>query len=162
MAAVLRESGLGAGRLQLEVTESVIMNTGDALDCINDLRAVGVGLAIDDFGTGYSSLAYLNQLPVETLKIDRSFIQDIATDANNEAIAVAIIQLGKSLNLSVLAEGVETEAQAAFLRRHGCRQAQGYLYGRPAAPDDILSRWRQGQEGHDESTGAGVSERSEA
>ncbi|CAN7460114.1 bifunctional diguanylate cyclase/phosphodiesterase [Massilia sp. LjRoot122] len=162
VAAVLRESGLGAGRLQLEVTESVIMNTGDALDYINDLRAVGVGLAIDDFGTGYSSLAYLNQLPVQTLKIDRSFIQDIATDANNEAIAVAIIQLGKSLNLSVVAEGVETEAQAAFLQRHGCRLAQGYLYGRPAAPGDILSRWRQGQEGQDESTGAGVSERSEA
>ncbi len=163
VAAALQDSGLDAARLQLEVTESVIMNTGDALDYINDLRAVGVGLAIDDFGTGYSSLAYLSQLPVQTLKIDRSFIKDIALDANDEAIAVAIIQLGKSLNLSVVAEGVENEAQAAFLQRHGCRLAQGYLYGRPAAPGDILSRWGYGdKQGHDESNEAGASERSEA
>ena len=101
----------------------------------------------DSFGTGYSSLAYLSQLPVQTLKIDRSFIQDILVDANDEAIAVAIIQLGKSLNLSVVAEGVESAAQADFLLRHGCSQAQGYLYSRPVAPGDILSRWgrKQGQ-----------------
>ena len=147
VAGVLRETGLAPGRLQLEVTESVIMNTADALQHINELRTVGVGLAIDDFGTGYSSLAYLSQLPVQTLKIDRSFIQDILVDANDEAIAVAIIQLGKSLNLSVVAEGVESAAQADFLLRHGCSQAQGYLYSRPVAPGDILSRWgrKQGQ-----------------
>ncbi|MFL6671881.1 MAG: EAL domain-containing protein, partial [Massilia sp.] len=102
VAGVLRETGLEPQRLQLEVTESVIMNTADALVFINDLHAIGVGLAIDDFGTGYSSLAYLKQLPVQTLKIDRSFIKDISTDANDEAITVAIIQLGKSLNLSVI------------------------------------------------------------
>lgn len=162
VAAVLRDSGLQAARLQLEVTESVIMNTGDALDYINDLRAIGVGLAIDDFGTGYSSLAYLSQLPVQTLKIDRSFIQDIARDRNDEAIAVAIIQLGKSLNLSVVAEGVENAEQAAFLLRHGCRLAQGYLYSRPVAPDDILARWKQNpQQGHDEANAAGASQTSE-
>ena len=150
VAAVLQDSGLEAARLQLEVTESVIMNTGDALQHINDLRAVGVGLAIDDFGTGYSSLAYLSQLPVQTLKIDRSFIQDILVDANDEAIAVAIIQLGKNLNLAVVAEGVESEEQAAFLLRHGCGLAQGYLYSRPVAPGDILSRWARTREhGHD-------------
>jgi EAL domain-containing protein (putative c-di-GMP-specific phosphodiesterase class I) len=143
VSGVLREAGLGPGRLQLEVTESVIMNAGDALQLVSDLDAIGVGLAIDDFGTGYSSLAYLKQLPVQTLKIDRSFIKDISTDANDEAIAVAIIQLGKSLNLSVIAEGVENEEQAAFLLRHGCRHAQGYLYGRPVGPGDILTRWRQ-------------------
>lgn len=143
VSSVLREAGLGPGRLQLEVTESVIMHAGDAMQLVSDLDAIGVGLAIDDFGTGYSSLAYLKQLPVQTLKIDRSFIKDISTDANDEAIAVAIIQLGKSLNLSVIAEGVENEEQAAFLLRHGCRHAQGYLYSRPVGPDDILTRWRQ-------------------
>ena len=143
VSSVLREAGLGPGRLQLEVTESVIMHAGDALQLVSDLDAIGVGLAIDDFGTGYSSLAYLKQLPVQTLKIDRSFIKDISTDANDEAIAVAIIQLGKSLNLSVIAEGVENEEQAAFLLRHGCRHAQGYLYSRPVGPADILTRWRQ-------------------
>ncbi len=140
---ILRETGLAPHRLQLEVTESVIMNTGDALAFINDLHAIGVSLAIDDFGTGYSSLAYLKQMPVQTLKIDRSFIKDISTDANDEAIVIAIIQLGKSMNLSVIAEGVETEQQAAFLARHGCNLAQGYYYSRPVTPDDILQRWQQ-------------------
>ena len=143
VSTVLHDAGLGPGRLQLEVTESVIMNTGDALQLVSDLDAIGVGLAIDDFGTGYSSLAYLKQLPVQTLKIDRSFIKDISGDGSDEAIAVAIIQLGKSLGLSVIAEGVENEEQAAFLLRHGCRHAQGYLYGRPAGPAEILTRWRQ-------------------
>ncbi|GAB3472807.1 hypothetical protein GCM10027321_46210 [Massilia terrae] len=138
---VLRETGLEPQRLQLEVTESVIMNTGDTLACINDLRAVGVGLAIDDFGTGYSSLAYLKQLPVQTLKIDRSFIKDISSDANDEAITVAIIQLGKSLNLSVIAEGVETAEQAAFLLRHGCNRAQGFYYSQPVGADELLAHW---------------------
>jgi EAL domain-containing protein (putative c-di-GMP-specific phosphodiesterase class I) len=141
VADILRETGLEPHRLQLEVTESVIMNTGDALGFINDLHAVGVSLAIDDFGTGYSSLAYLKQMPVQTLKIDRSFIKDISTDANDEAIAIAIIQLGRSMNLSVIAEGVETEQQAAFLLRHGCNQAQGFYYSRPVMPDDLLQRW---------------------
>ncbi|HZX26607.1 MAG TPA: EAL domain-containing protein [Telluria sp.] len=142
VADILKETGMTADRLQLEVTESVIMNTGDALDFINDLHSIGVGLAIDDFGTGYSSLAYLKQLPVQTLKIDRSFIKDISTDVNDEAIAIAIIQLGKSLNLSVVAEGVETEQQAGFLIRHGCSMAQGFLYSRPVLPDEIFSRWK--------------------
>ena len=138
---ILDESGLEAQRLQLEVTESVIMNTGDALEFVNDLHAIGVGLAIDDFGTGYSSLAYLKQLPVQTLKIDRSFIKDISTDVNDEAIAIAIIQLGKSLNLSVIAEGVETDQQAAFLLRHGCSLAQGYFYSRPVSAAALLAGW---------------------
>jgi diguanylate cyclase (GGDEF)-like protein/PAS domain S-box-containing protein len=140
---VLRETGLPPHRLQLEVTESVIMNTGDAMQYINELHAIGVELAIDDFGTGYSSLAYLKQLPVQTLKIDRSFIKDISTDANDEAIAIAIIQLGKSMNLAVIAEGVETVEQAAFLLRHGCRRAQGYLYARPLPPALLLAQWGQ-------------------
>ena len=144
VADILKETGLEPHRLQLEVTESVIMNTGDALVFINDLHSIGVGLAIDDFGTGYSSLAYLKRLPVQTLKIDRSFIKDISTDVNDEAIAIAIIQLGKSLNLSVIAEGVETEEQAAFLLRHGCNKAQGYFYSRPVLAEALLTRWKGG------------------
>jgi len=141
----LEDTGLAPQRLQLEVTESVIMNTGDALQHINDLHSIGVELAIDDFGTGYSSLAYLKQLPVQALKIDRSFIADITggpdSDPNDEAIAIAIIQLGKSMELAVVAEGVETEAQAAFLLRHGCNRAQGYLYSKPLDAQTLLAEW---------------------
>jgi diguanylate cyclase (GGDEF)-like protein len=143
VARVLADTGLAPQRLQIEVTESVIMNTGDALEYINDLHALGVKLAIDDFGTGYSSLAYLKQLPVQTLKIDRSFIKDIPANKDDEAIAVAIVQLGKSMGLSVIAEGVETVEQAEFLLRHGCRRAQGYLYGRPVGADEIFNTWRE-------------------
>ncbi|WP_426109638.1 bifunctional diguanylate cyclase/phosphodiesterase [Massilia sp. PWRC2] len=142
VADILRETGLAPQRLQLEVTESLIMNTADVLAFVNDLRALGVGLAIDDFGTGYSSLAYLQQLPVQTLKIDRSFIKDIANDSNDGAITIAIIQLAKSLNLSVIAEGVETEQQVAFLQRHGCRHAQGFYFARPGLPEELLKRWQ--------------------
>ncbi|MCS0582763.1 EAL domain-containing protein [Massilia pinisoli] len=149
VARVLADTGLAPQRLQLEVTESVIMNTSDALQYINDLHALGVELAIDDFGTGYSSLAYLKQLPVQTLKIDRSFIKDIPADKDDEAIAVAIVQLGKSLDLAVIGEGVETAEQAAFLLRHGCRRAQGYLYGRPMAPGELLDTWREDDAGHE-------------
>ena len=152
VARALADSGLAPQRLQLEVTESVIMNTGDALQYINDLHALGVELAIDDFGTGYSSLAYLKQLPVQTLKIDRSFIQDIAAGKDDcrddEAIAVAIVQLGKSMDLAVIAEGVETVEQAAFLLRQGCRRAQGYLYGRPMEAGELLETWRTDDAGH--------------
>jgi diguanylate cyclase (GGDEF)-like protein/PAS domain S-box-containing protein len=148
VARVLADAGLAPQRLQLEVTESVIMNTGDALQYINDLHALGVELAIDDFGTGYSSLAYLKQLPVQTLKIDRSFIKDIPADKDDEAIAVAIVQLGKSMDLAVIAEGVETVEQADFLLRHGCRRAQGYLYSRPVEPAELLETWRGDDAGH--------------
>ena len=156
VARVLAETRLAPHRLQLEVTESLIMNTGDASAFVHELHALGVDLAIDDFGTGYSSLAYLKQLPVDVLKIDRSFIKDIALDANDEAIAIAIIQLGKSMNLSVIAEGVENEEQAAFLLRHGCTRAQGYLYGRPVAPGELLQEWGQEKnEGFEYNDGGG-------
>jgi len=142
---VLAATCLAPQRLQLEVTESVIMNSGDALQYVNDLHRIGVELAIDDFGTGYSSLAYLKQLPVQALKIDRSFIADITggpdSDPNDEAIAIAIIQLGKSMHLAVVAEGVESQAQADFLLRHGCSRAQGYLYSRPLDAAQMLAQW---------------------
>jgi EAL domain-containing protein (putative c-di-GMP-specific phosphodiesterase class I) len=141
--AILRETGADASRLLLEITESTLMADIDVkLRLLHRLAGMGLRVAIDDFGTGYSSLAYLKQMPVQTLKIDRSFIKDISTDSNDEAIAIAIIQLGKSLNLSVIAEGVETEEQANFLVRHGCNQAQGYLYSKPVMPSDLLARWQ--------------------
>ncbi|MEF9930544.1 MAG: EAL domain-containing protein, partial [Massilia sp.] len=105
------------------------------------LHEQGICISLDDFGTGYSNMSYLQHLPLDILKIDRSFIKDISQGPDDEAIAVAIIQLGKSMNLSVIAEGVERADQAAFLLRHGCNLAQGYLYGKPVAADEILARW---------------------
>ena len=138
----LRRHDVHPSSLELEVTESGLMQEPeDVARILTQLRDIGLTVAIDDFGTGYSSLAYLKQLPVQTLKIDRSFIMDIASDADDEAIAIAIIQLGKSMNLAVIAEGVENEQQVAFLRRHGCNRAQGYFYSRPVAGDQLQLQW---------------------
>jgi len=106
---------------------------------LHTLRALGVRVAIDDFGTGYSSLAYLKRLPIDTLKIDRSFVADIPSHEGGAEIASAIIALGHSLHLDILAEGVETPAQLDFLRNHGCDSYQGYLCS-PALPADELAR----------------------
>ncbi len=139
--AVLDETGLPPTRLELEVTESFIMQQGDpAVARLRALRELGITLAIDDFGTGHSSLAYLKQLPVNRLKIDRSFVRDLPDDANDLAIARAIIALGRSLGLTILAEGVEQARQARVLREAGCHQAQGYHFGRPMAPQALAAR----------------------
>ncbi|MEB3289704.1 MAG: EAL domain-containing protein [Leptolyngbya sp.] len=142
--SALEESGLPATCLELEVTEGFIMERAkDSVGQLQALRDLGIQISIDDFGTGYSSLSYLKQLPVEKLKIDRSFIRDIPQDANDMAIAEAVIALGQALNLRVIAEGVETEEQATFLIHKGCHEAQGYLYSRPLpsqAMDAILAR----------------------
>ena len=128
----LAESGLDPARLELELTESImIQDHQTVLEVARRLGALGVQLSIDDFGTGYSSLAYLKRFAVDKLKVDQSFVKDIQTDSENAAITRAIIQMAHSLNLTVIAEGVEEEEAAAFLRQHGCDQAQGYLYGRP-------------------------------
>lgn len=139
----LQTSGFDPRRLVLEITESVVMDqTEAAIATLHELNALGIELAIDDFGTGYSSLSYLQRLPIDTLKIDQSFVRDVPHHPDAVAIARAIVALAQNLSLSVIAEGVETVAQFEFLRELGCDMAQGYLLGRPlptaqlARPDD--------------------------
>ena len=135
---LVAEAGVDARRLKLELTEtSVLEDVGDSIAKMHALRAHGVSFALDDFGTGYSSLAYLKQLPLDMLKIDRSFVLDLLTDRNDAVIARTILALGRGLGLRVLAEGVETAAQRDFLFQHGCDAYQGFLYSR-ALPAEAL------------------------
>ena len=130
----LADTGLDARFLELEITEGILIEHGErAVAILKRLRELGVRLSIDDFGTGYSSLSYLKRFPIDKLKIDRSFVRDITSDANAAEIASTIIAMARSLQLSVLAEGVETPAQLAFLERHGCEYYQGYFFSRPVA-----------------------------
>jgi diguanylate cyclase (GGDEF)-like protein/PAS domain S-box-containing protein len=129
---VLREHALPSSLLEIEVTESILMHDPElSLANARRLDELGVKLSIDDFGTGYSSLSYLKRLPIASLKIDQSFVHDIATDPDDAAIITAIIAMAHSLNLRVVAEGVETEAQRTFLKEHGCDEFQGFLFGHP-------------------------------
>jgi EAL domain-containing protein (putative c-di-GMP-specific phosphodiesterase class I) len=126
--------------IEFEVTESTAMeNPETTLSILDQLSAMGILLAIDDFGTGYSSLAYLKHLPIQRLKLDRSFVKDIETDANDAAICTATIALGHSLGLELVAEGVETDMQRAFLARLGCDTLQGFLYSKPMPFDETLA-----------------------
>ena len=141
---VLRETALSPEYLELELTESVLLSSVDVtLPVLQDLKAMGVRLAIDDFGTGYSSLSYLRQFPVSKLKIDRSFVQDVALNPDDAAITAAIISMAKSLNLRVIAEGVEDEAQMAFLREHRCDEIQGYYFSKPLTVDEAAEKLRR-------------------
>nr|WP_244325679.1 EAL domain-containing protein [Shewanella aestuarii] len=142
----LAVSGLPASALELELTESMIMgNPQDSVKILNQLKAIGLTISIDDFGTGYSSLSYLKRFPIDTLKIDREFVRDIIEDPDDAAITSAIITLAHSLELNVVAEGVETNEQLAFLRKGGCDQVQGFLLSKPLAADDCLARLQQEQ-----------------
>jgi EAL domain-containing protein (putative c-di-GMP-specific phosphodiesterase class I) len=149
VADAIESSGIHPDRLWLEITESALMrDQDDAVVILQSLRNLGLHVEIDDFGTGYSSLSYLQRFPVETLKIDRSFVDDLDQSSENAAIVRAILGLGDSLGLSIIAEGVERPLQATRLQALGCHLAQGYLFGkpRPAAalgtfPADDLSSW---------------------
>jgi diguanylate cyclase (GGDEF)-like protein/PAS domain S-box-containing protein len=141
---ILAESDLAPQFLELELTESVLLSNADAISrVLDDLKEMGLRLAIDDFGIGYSSLSYLRQLPVGKLKIDRSFIRNIADNSDDAAITSAIISIAKRLNLQVTAEGVETEAQVAFLLRHECDQMQGFYFHPPIMADEAMKLLRE-------------------
>ena len=139
----LRETGMPPELLELEITESMMMHDIEgAVEKLSEIRKLGVRLAIDDFGTGYSSLSQLKRFPIDTLKVDRSFIRDIPRDAEDIAITEAIIALGKSLGVTVVAEGVETPEQEAFLKTRACHEMQGYFFSRPVPPEDFAALLR--------------------
>jgi diguanylate cyclase (GGDEF)-like protein/PAS domain S-box-containing protein len=144
IASTLQETGLAPELLELEITESMVMqNAEQAIKLLAAIKQMGVRLAIDDFGTGYSSMAYLKRFPIDTLKIDRSFIREIPKNAEDNTIADAIISMGKALGLTVVAEGIETLEQETFLRNHGCDETQGYFFSKPVAPDEFSELLRQ-------------------
>jgi EAL domain-containing protein (putative c-di-GMP-specific phosphodiesterase class I) len=141
---VMEEYGVWAGRLKLELTESMIMGQGEqAVERLRDLKALGIALSIDDFGTGYSSLAYLKRFPIDELKIDQSFVRDIPGDVDDMRIAAAIIGMAHTLKLRVVAEGVETPEQLAFLKERECDAWQGYLYSKPLPAEEFAMRFLQ-------------------
>ncbi|MFA6015156.1 MAG: EAL domain-containing protein [Gallionellaceae bacterium] len=140
VSGALKQSGLPAEFLELELTESILLQDVDvAIKTLRILKEMGVKLSIDDFGTGYSSLSYLKRLAVNKLKIDQSFVRDLVEDSDSAAIVKAIIQLGHTLQLTVIAEGVETDAQLAFLRNNACDEVQGYLYSRPVPAGEFVN-----------------------
>ena len=144
---VLADTGLDPRRLELELTENMVMDESSAVaEELHQLMHMGVKIAIDDFGTGYSSFGYVKRFPVTRLKIDQSFVRNITTDPNDAAIVRAIITLGHSLNLQVMAEGVETTDQLAQLRAEGCDGVQGYYFGRPMPARDFVNRAREDQQ----------------
>jgi EAL domain-containing protein (putative c-di-GMP-specific phosphodiesterase class I) len=146
VARALEKNGLAGSDLELEVTESVAMHDPAAsIRKLKALRGLGVRLSIDDFGTGYSSLSYLKLLPIHTLKLDQSFVRDIESDSNDVAICTATIALAHNMGLTVIAEGVETEAQRLLLTSHHCDFMQGYLFSKPLQAEAALA-FIQGQQ----------------
>jgi EAL domain-containing protein (putative c-di-GMP-specific phosphodiesterase class I) len=144
VAHVLHETRLEARYLELEVTESVLMADAEStIASLFALKDLGVRLAVDDFGTGYSSLSYLSRFPIDTLKIDQSFVRDMAQAGHGDAIINAVIGMGRSLNLRVIAEGVETAAQLTLLRELSCSEGQGFYFSRPVVADQFATLLRQ-------------------
>jgi len=145
----LVESGAKPSHLKLELTESTLLeNIDDAIAKMRELKLLGVSFSLDDFGTGYSSLQYLKRLPLDQIKIDQSFVADIITNPNGAAIVLAIIAMGEALELDVIAEGVETEAQQYFLNKHGCYAFQGYLFSKPVPLEQFEGMFRAGKQSH--------------
>lgn len=142
---ILEETGLSGDYLEFEITETVIMQNPEfAVGVLSKLRDMGIHISIDDFGTGYSSLAHLKRFSVNTLKIDRTFVRDIEINSTDEAIASAIISMGNSLDLKVIAEGVETEGQFSKLKEKHCDEMQGYLFSKPVPVDEVEDLLRNG------------------
>jgi EAL domain-containing protein (putative c-di-GMP-specific phosphodiesterase class I) len=140
VAEALEQSGLPARYLQLELTESLMMgDTEKYVLMLHELKRLGVQLAVDDFGTGYSSLSYLKRFPIDHLKIDRSFVKDIASDPDDGAIVQTIIALGHKLGMRVVAEGVETEEQREYLQRNRCDEMQGYYFAKPLPASEFAA-----------------------
>jgi EAL domain-containing protein (putative c-di-GMP-specific phosphodiesterase class I) len=138
--AIIRETGMDPSLLEFEITESMMMHNAErTVQILTELRAMGIHIAIDDFGIGYSSLSHLKRFPIDTLKIDQSFIGDIPGDNADAAITEAIIAIGKSLKIAVVAEGVETLEQLRFLSERNCDQIQGYLFSKPLAADEFVA-----------------------
>jgi EAL domain-containing protein (putative c-di-GMP-specific phosphodiesterase class I) len=137
--AALQEYGMRPAQLQLEVTESLAAQDQDVQARLHELKALGVTLALDDFGTGYSSLSSLHQLPVDTVKIDRSFVSQADTSHHHRVLIEATVKVAQSLGMNTVAEGIETEAQAAAVRAQRCAKGQGYLYSRPLTSPDLLA-----------------------
>jgi EAL domain-containing protein (putative c-di-GMP-specific phosphodiesterase class I) len=140
----LKETGMAPNLLELEITESMVMHNPERLiPVLNNIKDIGVRLAIDDFGTGYSSLAQIKNFPVNTLKVDRSFIRNLPFDSENKAITEAVIIMGKNLSLTVVAEGVETKEEENFLREQVCDEMQGFYFSKPIAPDKFADLLRK-------------------
>ena len=145
VAAVLFEAKLEPGAIELELTESVLMQDVEgARETLRALKSHGVGLSVDDFGTGYSSLAYLRRLPIDTLKIDRSFVRDMLAHAQSRTIVESTIALARGLGLQVTAEGVEQQAEVELLRELGCHCGQGYLFSRPQPQTQLIAKLQAG------------------
>jgi EAL domain-containing protein (putative c-di-GMP-specific phosphodiesterase class I) len=144
ISAALEHSGMKPELLELELTESMVMQSPERVTkLLAAIKKMGVRIAIDDFGVGYSSLAHIKRFPIDTLKVDRSFIRDLAGNAEDRAITEAIIAMGKTLSLTVVAEGVETQEQQTFLLSHGCDAMQGYYFSRPVPQEQFASFLRQ-------------------
>jgi predicted signal transduction protein with EAL and GGDEF domain len=138
LTTILEETQLDPSLLELEITESQVMRQGEgSIVRLNEIASMGIQLAVDDFGTGYSSLSYLKRLPISKLKIDQSFVRDITIDPNDTAIVVAIISMAKSLDLDIIAEGIETAGQLTLLRAKGCRVGQGFYFSVPMSAKDL-------------------------
>jgi EAL domain-containing protein (putative c-di-GMP-specific phosphodiesterase class I) len=137
-------AGLDPSLLELEITESVLLHDAEnTLVALNTLKRAGIALSVDDFGTGYSSLSYLKRFPIDTLKIDRSFVKDLHVEQDDAAICAAILAMAQQLGLNVVAEGVETKEQLEFLRRHGCHQIQGFLCSKPLSAEQFAVLLRE-------------------